>query len=84
MRPMVGWTTRSAEHAQGDRTETRSKRIGALCHARVIAVSSRRETPSRWDDYGESAGWPRHGIDRVEESRDSNGQGAGESQVGAT
>ena len=27
---------------------------------------------------GESAGWPRHGNDRVEESRDSNGHGAGE------
>ena len=29
---------------------------------------------------GESAGWPRPGIDRVEESRGSTGQGAGESQ----
>ena len=41
------------------------------------------ERPSLRGD-GESAGWPRHGNDRVEESRDSIGQGAGESQVGVT
>ena len=33
---------------------------------------------------GELNGWPRLSIDWVEESRDSTGQDAGESQVGAT
>ena len=51
-------------------------------------IRGRPDFSRKGDSYncrdGESAGWPRHGNDRVEESRDSIGQGAGESQVGVT
>ena len=45
------------------------------------SFASRGDVRCRRD--GESAGWPRRAR-HVEESRDSTGQGAGESQVGAT
>jgi len=47
-----------------------------LCHQFASGATMLRRD-------GESAGWPRRAR-HVEESRDSTGQGAGESQVGAT
>ena len=54
-----------------------------LVHLRV-GHGGRVGQPAYTDGDDEWAGWPRLGIDRVEESRDSTGHGAGESQVGVT
>ncbi len=49
-----------------------------------IGRSSSSNNTRRLTGDGESNGWPRFSFDWIEESRDSAGQDAGESQVGAT
>ena len=66
----------------GDLSPRRPAEPGRASSSRSALSSFGTEPRTLWGD-GESAGWPRRAR-HVEESRDSTGQGAGESQVGAT